>query len=48
MTLSEDVLFVELVKVVDDWLWRNGMIDNRPGLRLDCFDRLMGWPWCEL
>jgi hypothetical protein len=35
------MLFVELVKVVDDWLWHSDMIDNRSGLGLDSFDRLV-------
>jgi hypothetical protein len=35
------MLFVELAEVVDDWLWRSGMIDNKPGLGLSCFGRLM-------
>jgi hypothetical protein len=30
MELLEDMLFVELVKVVDDWLWRSGRIGNMP------------------
>jgi hypothetical protein len=41
VALSEDMLFVELAEVVDDWLWRSGMIDNKPGLGLSCFGRLM-------
>jgi hypothetical protein len=35
------MLFVELAKVMDDWLWRNGMISNCSGLGPDCFDRLV-------
>jgi hypothetical protein len=41
VALPEDMLFVELVKVVDDWLWHSDMIDNRSGLGLDSFDRLV-------
>jgi hypothetical protein len=35
------MLFVELAKVVGDWLWYSSMISNRLGLELDCFDRLV-------
>jgi hypothetical protein len=41
VALLEDMLFVELAKVVDDWLWYSSMISNRLGLELDCFDRLV-------
>jgi hypothetical protein len=34
--LSEDMLFVELVKIVGGWLGRSGMIGNRLELGLDC------------
>jgi hypothetical protein len=32
---------VELAKVVDGWLWRSGMIGNKPEHGLGCFDRLV-------
>jgi hypothetical protein len=35
------MLFVELAKVVVDWLWRSGMIGNKPGLGLGYFGRLV-------
>jgi hypothetical protein len=35
------MLFVEWVKVVDDWLWCSDMIGNKPGLGLGCFGRLV-------
>jgi hypothetical protein len=41
VALSEDMLFVELAKVVDDWLWRSRMIGNTLGLGLDYFGRLV-------
>jgi hypothetical protein len=41
MALPKDMLFVELAKDLDDWLLRSGMIVNRSGLELDCFDRLV-------
>jgi hypothetical protein len=41
MALPEDMLFVELAKVVDDWLWHSGTIGNRPELELDYFYRLV-------
>jgi hypothetical protein len=41
VALSEDMLFVEWVKVVDGWLWCSDMIGNKPGLVLGCFGRLV-------
>jgi hypothetical protein len=41
VALPEDTLFLELARVVDDWLWCSGMIGNRLGFGLDCFGRLM-------
>jgi hypothetical protein len=41
VALPEDMLFVELAKVVVDWLWRSGMIGNKPGLGLGYFGRLV-------
>jgi hypothetical protein len=35
------ILSVELVKVVDDWLWHNGRIDNTPKVGLGCFGMLV-------
>jgi hypothetical protein len=32
------VLFVELMKVVDDWLWCSDRIDNKPKLGLGYLD----------
>jgi hypothetical protein len=48
--LLEDMLFVELVegmlsmelaKAVDDWLWRNGKIDNMLEVGLGYFGKLV-------
>jgi hypothetical protein len=47
--LLEDMLFVglggmlsvELVKVVDDLVWRNIRIDNTPNVEFDWFDKLV-------
>jgi hypothetical protein len=41
VALLEDMLFVELAKVMDDWLWHSGMIGNKPRLGLGCFGRLV-------
>jgi hypothetical protein len=41
VALLEDMLFVELAKVMDDWLWHSGMIGNKPRLELGCFGRLV-------
>jgi hypothetical protein len=35
------MLFVELVKVEDGWLWSSGMTGSMPGVRFDCYDRLV-------
>jgi hypothetical protein len=40
VALPEDILFVELEKVVDGWLWRSDMIGNKPRLEIGCFGRL--------
>jgi hypothetical protein len=37
--LEEGMLSVELAKVVDDWLWHNGRIDNMPEVGLGCFGK---------
>jgi hypothetical protein len=39
--LLGDMLFVELAKVVDDWLWRSGRIANMLEVGLDCFVKLV-------
>jgi hypothetical protein len=41
VALLENKLFVELAKVVGDWLWHSGMIGNKPGLGLGCFGTLV-------
>jgi hypothetical protein len=38
--LLEDMLFVELAKVVDDWLWCSGRIGNMLEAGLGCFGKL--------
>jgi hypothetical protein len=35
------MLSMELAKVADDWLWRNGMIDNMVEVGLGCFVSLL-------
>jgi hypothetical protein len=35
------MLSMELAKVADDWLWRNGMIDNMVEVGLGCFGKLV-------
>jgi hypothetical protein len=40
VALLEDMLIVELMKVVDGWLWHSGMIGNKSELGLGCFGRL--------
>jgi hypothetical protein len=35
------MLFVELAKVVDDWLWRSGRIANMLEVGLDYFVKLV-------
>jgi hypothetical protein len=34
------MLFVELAKVVDDWMWHSGRIGNMPEVRLACSGKL--------
>jgi hypothetical protein len=34
------MLFVELEKVENGWLWHNDMTDNMPELELGCFGKL--------
>jgi hypothetical protein len=38
--LLEEMLFVELAKVVHNWLWRSGRIGNMPQVGLGCFGKL--------
>jgi hypothetical protein len=45
VALLEDMLFVELEKVVDGWLWHSDMIGNKPGLGLGCFGGEYCWWW---
>jgi hypothetical protein len=40
MALAEGMLFVKLVKVEGDWLWRSGMIGNMPKVGFGYFGRL--------
>jgi hypothetical protein len=40
VALLEGMLFVELVKVEDGWLWHSDMTGNKPRVRLGCFGRL--------
>jgi hypothetical protein len=40
VALLEGILFVELVKVEDDWLWCSDMIGNKLELGLGYFCRL--------
>jgi hypothetical protein len=35
------MLFVELAKVVDDWLWHSGGIDSMPEVGLAYFGKLV-------
>jgi hypothetical protein len=35
------MLFVQLVKVEDDWLWHSGMTCCMPGVGFGCYDRLV-------
>jgi hypothetical protein len=41
MEVGEGMLSMELAKVVDDWMWRSGRIDNMPEVGLGCFDKLV-------
>jgi hypothetical protein len=38
---GEGMLFVELVKVEDGWLWCNGRIGGIPEVGFGCFDKLV-------
>jgi hypothetical protein len=40
VALPEGMLFVELTKVEDGWLWHSDMIGNKPELGLGYFGRL--------
>jgi hypothetical protein len=35
------MLFVELVKAENCWLWHSGRIDNKPELGFGCFGKLV-------
>jgi hypothetical protein len=35
------MLFVDLAKVMSDWLWHSGTIGKKPRLGLGCFGRLV-------
>jgi hypothetical protein len=35
------MLFVELVRVEDDWLWHSDMTVNKPEVGLGYFDRII-------
>jgi hypothetical protein len=35
------MLYVELVKVKDDWLWHSGMTGSMSGVGFGCYDRLV-------
>jgi hypothetical protein len=39
MALMEGMLFVELAKVEDGWLWRNGRIGSMQEVGFGCFDK---------
>jgi hypothetical protein len=39
--LAEGMLFVELVNVKDDWLWRNDRIGNISEVGFGCFGKLV-------
>jgi hypothetical protein len=39
--LAEGMLSVELAKIVDDWLWHNGRIDNMSEVGLGFFGMLV-------
>jgi hypothetical protein len=39
--LAEGMLSMELVKVADGWLWRNGSIDNMPEDGIGYFGKLV-------
>jgi hypothetical protein len=39
--LTEGMLFVELMKVGDGWLWCSGWIGNKPELGLGCLGKFV-------
>jgi hypothetical protein len=39
--LREGMLYVALAKAVDDWVWRNGRIDNTSEVGFGWFDKLV-------
>jgi hypothetical protein len=41
VVLAEGMLFMELAKAKDGWLWHSGMIDNKPKLRLGSFGKFV-------
>jgi hypothetical protein len=41
MLLAEGMLFVELVKVMNDWLWHSDRIGNKPDLGLSCLGKFV-------
>jgi hypothetical protein len=41
VALVKGMLFVELTKVEDGWLWHNGRIGSIPEVGFDCFDKLV-------
>jgi hypothetical protein len=41
VALPEGMLFMELVKARDDWLWRSDMTGNKTVVRLDYFGRIV-------
>jgi hypothetical protein len=41
VVLVEGMLFSELVKVEDDWLWHNGRIGSMSKVSFGCFGKLV-------
>jgi hypothetical protein len=41
VALVKGMLFVELTKVEDGWLWHNDRIGSMPEVGFDCFDKLV-------
>jgi hypothetical protein len=41
MELAEGMLFVELAKAGDDWLWRSDRIGNKPELGFGCLGKFV-------
>jgi hypothetical protein len=39
VVVVDDMLFLELVKDEDDWLWHNGRIGSMPEVGFDCFGK---------